>query len=305
MDNEFISKKKLIGFCLLSVLIVIVLFFSFYIDTRSKIVFCDVGQGDAAYIRLTEGIDILIDAGPSEAVLSCLGRQMPFWDRKVEMAFLSHSQADHYWGFLEVAQRYHIDNFFISGIGSNAKSYHKLIDILRKRRTKISMIYKGDRIEIADNIYMSVLWPCEKYISDKLKFAKNSLEIENNILGLMENTENENAFSQILLFSSGSTDILLTGDTTHEIQAMLLSEIDNLKETTFDKKIEILKVPHHGAKNGLLSDFLAELKPEIGIISVGKNNSFGHPADKIIKLLEDSEVKIFKTSDQGDIVMRF
>jgi len=80
----------------------IVIIFSFVWlqpDGRLHIVFCNVGQGDAAYIRFPDGRDMLLDGGPDNGrVLTCLGRHMPFWDRHLTIVAMTHPQADHMGG---------------------------------------------------------------------------------------------------------------------------------------------------------------------------------------------------------------
>ena len=71
-------------------------------DQKLHVVFCDVGQGDAAYIRGPNNMDMLIDGGPNDKVLNCLGRHMPFYDRTIDVIMLSHAQKDHLQGLLSV-----------------------------------------------------------------------------------------------------------------------------------------------------------------------------------------------------------
>ena len=64
-------------------------------DGKLHIFFCNVGQGDAVYIRFPDGRDMLVDGGPNDTVLQCLGRHMPFWDREITMVVNSRPQNDH------------------------------------------------------------------------------------------------------------------------------------------------------------------------------------------------------------------
>src|SRR3990170_7268003 len=71
-------------------------------DGKVHIVFCDVGQGDAIFLRTPKGADILVDGGPNESVLACLSGHMPFWDRDLELVILTHPHADHLNGLISV-----------------------------------------------------------------------------------------------------------------------------------------------------------------------------------------------------------
>ena len=67
------------------------------------------------------------------------------------------------------------------------------------------------------------------------------------------------------------------------------------------RRVNYLKVPHHGSKNGLTKELLETIKPEVAVISVGKNNSYGHPHEETLKLLRDKDIKILRTDEKGDI----
>src|SRR3989344_242369 len=79
-------------------------------DNKLHIVFCDVGQGDVIYIKTPGVSDVLIDGGPGDDVLGCLGRHMPFYDRAIDVVVMTHPQADHMQGLLKVIDRYSIDH---------------------------------------------------------------------------------------------------------------------------------------------------------------------------------------------------
>jgi competence protein ComEC len=95
----------------------------------------------------------------------------------------------------------------------------------------------------------------------------------------------------------GTTKILFTGDISPSSEQIIL---ENALST-----IAILKVPHHGSKNGLIEPFLQAVSPKIAVISSGKTNSYGHPSPEIIRLLEKYSVTIRRTDQEGDIVYRF
>jgi competence protein ComEC len=68
--------------------------------------------------------------------------------------------------------------------------------------------------------------------------------------------------------------------------------------------IEVLKVPHHGSKNGLTKNFLEVVDPEKAIISAGKDNRFGHPHEEVVELLKKHGIKILRTDVEGEIVIK-
>lgn len=272
MFESPVKIRDIIFFSFFSIVIIFSIFLASYFDGRTKIVFCNVGQGDAAYIRIDNKIDVLIDAGPDKSVLSCLGKYMPFWDREIELAFLSHPNNDHYNGYFFIADRYKIDKFITVDSPIFSKTYKKLLEIMAKK--KIPVIYKiaGDKIN-AGNGQFTLYWPPKNF-----------------------NSANDNDFSQILLFRYNGFTALFTGDASPFIMGRL--------SHNSIPKIEVLKVPHHGSKNGLTKKFLDLADPSVAVISVGKNNSYGHPSSQVLDMLNAKNIKIRRTDTDGDVVLK-
>lgn len=274
MEGVRITKKQIIF-----TILFFILSFSFYFliinfDKKTKVVFCDVGQGDGTYIRFNNKIDVLIDAGPDKSILSCLGKHMPFWDKNIEIAFLSHSNKDHYQGFYFINERYKILNFITTKSPFETNTYKKLINELNRKKVKIKYYYKNEKIIINNKISFLFLWPIENLVSS-----------------------NDNDYSQVMLFNQNNFKILFTGD----INSKILGQI--AKSKNFEKnKINIIKIPHHGSKNGINKKILSIIKPEIAVISVGKNNPYGHPAKEVINILKALNIKIKRTDINKDII---
>ncbi len=272
MFESPVKIRDLVLFFLLSLIVIIIYFFQTILDDRTKIVFCNVGQGDAAYLRINNKIDVLIDAGPNKSVLLCLGKYMPFWDREIELAFLSHPNIDHYGGYSYIADRYKIGKFITVKSPMVSKTYKKLLEKITDKNIPILYKYSGDKIllgkgdsRIAPTI--TLYWP-----------PKNL------------NSSNDNDFSSVILFD----DVLFTGDAS----PFVLSRLSNGSLNN----INILKIPHHGSKNGLIKKFLDLADPSVAVISVGKNNSYGHPNNHTLDMLKAKNIKILRTDEDGDIV---
>ncbi len=275
MDQSVISKKELIKFSLLALLTAFIIFIFQISDKKTKIVFCNVGQGDGIYLRIKNKTDVLIDAGPGKTVLNCLGKHMPFWDKKIELAFLSHHDKDHYFGYFEIIKRYQIDNFLTIKFPFDSQTYKKLENQLLKQKINYRYLYKNDIIQI-NNSQFILLWP-EKQIK----------------------SYDSNDYSLIFLYKENNFKALFTGDASLKILNLALSS----KLFKTDKKINILKVPHHGSKNNLNKRILQLIIPDIAIITVGKN-SYGHPDKKILDLFNALKIKIKRTDLEGDIVFK-
>lgn len=268
---ESLNLNTLLKGLFFGVLVLSLVFCSSFFDKRTKIVFCDVGQGDAAYIRVHNRIDVVIDAGPERKILNCLGRYMPFYDRTIELAILSHDQKDHFGGYEYLSDRYDIKQFIISP-GQTNKAFKKLEKKLREKKIGIITVSKGTVISIAKDSF-SFFWPRNNCIAP-----------------------DDNDCSLIFLFQEGGFKALFTGDAS---ASALNSSLNDAM-----KNVSILKIPHHGSKNGLTKKFLEFTSPDIAVISVGAHNSYGHPNHEVLDILQRSRTKIKRTDKDGDIIFR-
>lgn len=255
-------------------------------DKNLHLIACDVGQGDA--ILATYGsTQILTDGGPNNKVVDCLSRHMPFWDRKIELVILTHPQLDHYGGLAEVFGRYKVENFLYNPIYISSSSYEVLKKAVGGSGTKLLTPKEGLVMRL-DLIQLDVLNPTEE--------LKNSLtaKTDGDILGVNTTNSDLNDFSIVYKLSLGNFDALLTGD----IDAKSL-DIPALSASI--GALEYLKVPHHGSRNGLTKELLDVVNPKIAVISVGRNNRYGHPHEEVLKMLNEKGVKILRTDEIGDV----
>jgi competence protein ComEC len=282
MEPKLLNKSTIVLISIFSLIIItFVLLISLFRDS-SIIIFCDVGQGDGVYIRTPNHEDIVIDAGPDGKIAECLSRYMPFYDRTIEWAFLSHPQQDHYGGYLMLNKHYKI-NTFVTNLIYNGETFTRLLTTLRKNNTTITSFFQGDTLT-KNGYIISFLWPSREYFFSHTYVQDGKRTTQSDL----------NAFSQVFIFSSNRMSILFTGD------------ID--PETSFHISgiypVSILKVPHHGSKNGLTASLLALAHPKLAVISVGKRNSFGHPSRIITDLLLSFGIPYKRTDQEGDIVIK-
>lgn len=272
--------KKVISFFVfacVSLFLIFILEYVKYKDGKLHLVFCNVGQGDAVYIRGPNGIDMLVDGGPSEAVLDCLSDNMPFWDRTIELVFLTHEHEDHMVGVLSVLKRYKVTHFATQNQASTGIKTEKLKELLAENTLTANYLKKGDRIDISGQIEIEAIWPLDKTKNLASKQSKIPKEVDNDS-------------SLVLLFNFKNFNFLITGD----VPASKFSERVDLTG------LEVIKVPHHGGRGSLDEYFFKQYRPEIAVISVGKN-SYGHPSKEITELLVRHRVKTLRTDKSGDI----
>lgn len=251
-------------------------------DGKLHLVFCNVGQGDGIFIRTPKGKDILVDAGPDNSILNCLSKHMPFWDKTIELAILTHPHSDHLNGFLGVFKNYKVLSFATENLKNNTSGFTALIESLKEQNIKIQYVYLGDRFIFNDGVDINIVGPSKDFLN------KTSPE---GLIGEKHEFANVESLVRYKDFSA-----LLTGDS----QASELEEALRLAPLA-QGKISILQVPHHGSKTGLDDEFLDQTTPKLAVISVGKKNKYGHPTQETLKMLRDKDITILRTDENGEI----
>lgn len=264
-------------------------------DGKIHIFFCNVGQGDGAYIKNPNGMDMVIDGGPDDSILACLGRHMPFYDRTIDLVLLTHPQKDHMQGLISVVERYHVNHFIIGNEGNPTDGYDHLLLDLRKMKLPVHNLYAGDKFRMG-NVKYDVIWPSLSWVAAHIEAspsALNTLPSRNaGVLGV--STSNDlNDFSYVIHISFNHFDALFTGDGDQKIQPEIM-------ENGEIPKVEVLKFPHHGSKTGISKEFLEKVSPQFSVISVGRN-SYGHPSHEAMDLLNSEHIQYLRTDQHGDI----
>ncbi|QQG41601.1 MAG: hypothetical protein HYV90_05615 [Candidatus Woesebacteria bacterium] len=240
-------------------------------DGYLHIVACDVGQGDAILV-IYKNIQILTDGGPNNRVLECLSKHVPFWDREIELAISTHPQKDHYFGLIEVFKRYKVDNFLYNNVESGSVDYQVLKKEVGGSGTKVIRPHTGQVLRVG-MIYLDILNP-DSGFSDP----------------------NANNIGVVDLLKFGKFKAIFTADVENKIS-------DGLSALGEVEGVNYLKVNHHGSKNGLSEMLVKALYPQVAVISVGKNNIYGHPHKEILDLLGKYNIRVLRTDMGGDVIV--
>lgn len=250
-------------------------FLFFYKDEQGlEVSFLNVGQGDAALIQTPHKKTILVDAGPiDKAIMRRLGEELPFWDHTIDMVIITHPHDDHFGGLFSIIDRYTIKACMLSDVEDHSPAYLSLIKTLRAKN--IPLIYARKEAIAIDEVQFDFIFPDHSLSKEKIKNANNA--------------------SIVFKLSYGTIDILFTGDAESEVEGKLV------KESKDKLAVEVLKLGHHGSDTSSSESFLEATKPKLAIVSVGKDNDFGHPSPLIIKRLERRGIQFFRTDTEGTI----
>lgn len=245
-------------------------------DGLLKVKFLDIGQGDSFLIISPSGNQILIDGGPNGKVLNKLGRYMPFYDKTIELIILSHPQADHLTGLVEVLKRYEVEKVLTVNDEYDSALFREWKKLLNNKNVEFISAQAGQVVDLGGGAYFLVFYPFKEFngeIIDKEKI---------------------NDLSVIGKLVYGNSSVLFTGDS--EIK----TELDLLR-TNLNLESDILKIAHHGSRTSTHSEFLARIKPLLAVISDGRNNRYGHPNKTVLERLKSFGAGIFRTDILGDI----
>ena len=244
-------------------------------DDKWHVSFLDVGQGDA--ILISRGSQqVLIDGGPSpQAINVALGRQMPFWDRTIELVVLTHPDQDHLAGLVEVLNRFHVEEVLDPDLPSDSPLYGEWQKLLIANKVNRTIARAGQQITLS-GATLTVLHPPDTLLTD------TDADDDNN--------------GVVLKLKAGRASFLLTADIRHEAEFQLIARRAALNS-------HVLKIAHHGSDTSTTREFLSAVDPQVAVISVGANNKFGHPGDEVMARLQKKpgQEKIYRTDEHGTV----
>lgn len=237
-----------------------------------KVHFIDVGQGDSALVQLPSGQSVLIDAGDGGAAEKVV-RYLHDQDiTKIDHLIATHPHENHIGGMIYVLKQFPVGKVYMPKVGHTSRAYQTFLTTIQEQGLKITEAKAGVTLDMGAGITASFVAP------------------NNDSYG------NLNNYSAVLSLTYGATTFLFTGD------AEALAESEMLL-AQHDLASDVLKVGHHGCETSTTDGFLRAIFPSIAIISVGKGNDYGHPADSVLDRLESYGAKIYRTDRHGSIVV--
>ena len=231
------------------------------------VTFLDVGQGDAAVLQCG-GQSMMIDGGKAKA-----SSYIYSWLKKNQISHLdvmvaTHTDADHIGGLSGALNYAKVGTAYCPVTSGTTKTFQSFVKYLKKQGKSITVPKAGD------------------------EFSLGGAQVR--ILGPTDPQAEGNNSSIVLKVTFGDTSFLFTGDAEREEEQELL-------ESGYDLESTVLKVGHHGSDTSTSYLFLRTVNPQYAVISVGADNTYGHPTEAVLSRLRDADVKTYRTDLQGTI----
>lgn len=238
--------------------------------------FFDVGQGDAIFIETPSGRQIVIDGGPSDRIVSKLSEELGFWDRDLDLVVLTHPEADHVSGLVDVLRQFRVGAVLTSGAVRNLPEAREFARILEATSIPTIFAHAGHVFDFGDGAVLAVLNPATSVAGETLE--------QTNDVGVVNR----------LVF--GETAYLFMADASSVVEGRLV--VGGAQVAA-----DVLKVGHHGSKYSSSALFLRAVHPQVAVMQVGANNPYGHPTPETLGRLQDAHAKVYRTDEQGDVTV--
>ncbi|MCH7612323.1 MAG: DNA internalization-related competence protein ComEC/Rec2 [Candidatus Marinimicrobia bacterium] len=272
----FDKRKRKYGLYIIIIVLNISVWKWSFNDRKLDVIFLDVGQGDAAIVRLPNKKVMLIDTGPrsryedmgKDVVLPLLNH---LGINKLDWVVMTHPHSDHIGGLVSIVNEIEIDTLWDTFIPYTSRTYQTIIDFADSNGIIINRPRSGETKRLSENVYLLVLAP------DSL-FAVTERNVNN--------------ASIVFKLVYGETSILFTGDLEHEGDELLIPYQQLLKS-------DVLKVAHHGSITSSTDAFLDLVNPALSVISVGWKNKFRHPSPIVLERFRSREIDVHRTDLNG------
>jgi len=256
-------------FVLILVNFVLYLIIFSYLNEKSLVAFLNVGQGSAVLFKDKKNV-FLYDTGKyTNLTIKEIDKNLPFYNKKIDILFLSHPDKDHYYASFEILKRYKVRVIGISLKESEDANYLQLLNLAQEKKIPVLVFKRWN--QVFDNHFNFLILHPEK-IYEK---------------------ENDNS---LVIKVQGKNSFLLTGDIEKKAIESLIKCCPNFLKTDY------FLVPHHGSKYSLNENFYSLIKPKVSIIQVGQN-LYGHPHKEILEALKNFS-QIWRTDLQKALIIQ-
>ncbi len=236
-----------------------------------KVHFLDVGQADSILIQFPNGETALIDGGNREDGRFVVEYIEKMGISRINYIIATHPHEDHIGGLPEVIKSFDIGKVYMPNKTSNTRIFKNLLEEIKNKGLKIIQAKGGLSIIDTEDLKFTIIAPnSEKY-------------------------DETNEYSIVNKLIYKNTSFIFTGDAEKDSEEEMIKLGYNLKA-------DVLKVGHHGGRTSTNYEFLKRVNPKFAVISVGKDNDYGHPHKEVLKRLDKMGIKVFRTDELGTII---
>jgi competence protein ComEC len=232
---------------------------------------CSVGQGDALVVRAGPGAALVVDAGPDPAAVDGCLRDLGI--RSVPLVLLSHLHADHIDGLAGVLRGRSVGELEVGASRDPPGGWREVEDTARRFGVPVRTVALGERRQVG-GLVVDVLGPGHVFRGTR---------------------SDPNNSSVVVRVTTAGRTLLLSGDTETEAQGALV-------RSGVDLRADVLKVPHHGSSYQS-AEFLRAVRASVAVISVGRDNDYGHPSSTVLREMDRLGVRTVRTDLDGDVAV--
>ena len=236
-------------------------------SSKLKVYYLDVGEAEAILIQNLDEY-MLIDAGNNNDGKKIVSFLKELNVTELKYVVSTHPHEDHIGGMDNIIREFKIKKMFMPDVTTNTPTFTEVLDELEKKKIKVTVPENNSKYKLGN-------------AEVKFIYSGNDYEDLNNS-------------SIILKVTFGNNSFLFTGDTTSAVEYKMLND---------DISADVLKVAHHGSRYSSSKEFIEKVNPKYAIISVGKNNDYGHPHKETIRRLKKNKTKIYRTDYLGTILV--
>ena len=236
--------------------------------------FLNVGQGDCTII-ICDGEAMVIDGGPavaSDYVYSYIRNTLEL--QHIDYVVSTHPHLDHVYGLSAVLNAAPVDLLLTPVLEWDSKAFSNMLKYAEKQGTPVSVPQEGDTLQLGGaTVTILHCWP------EAIEYGRT------------------NDSSIVTRIDYGDTSFIITGDAEDWSEYMMIDAGVNLKA-------DVLRVAHHGSNTASTLEFLQAVQPAYAVISVGKDNGYGHPHQEVLTGLQEVGSTILRTDEIGTIVFQ-
>ena len=234
-------------------------------DNNLRVYCLDVGQGDSILIT-NNNKTMLIDASTNEMGSRVVKYLNDLGIKKIDYLVGTHPHEDHIGGLDNVIKNFDIGTIYMPNVVATTKTFEEVIDAISAKKLKVTSPKTGDKLTVGNA-------ECE-------------------VMSIRNDKDDYNNCSIVIKMDFNNVSYLFTGDAEESVES-----------SRKWPHIDVLKVGHHGSNTSSSKNFLEQIKPEVALISVGQGNTYGHPTQATLKRLSNIGAKIYRTDENGTILL--